>query len=69
MLLLRDLEQVVILCILCTPSRAFGRACPSRCNSRIGGAQWLSGESLTRDGGATGNLFSAIALCSRELIF
>ena len=36
----------LILCILCTPCWAFGRACPSHCNSRIGGAQWLSGREL-----------------------
>ena len=36
----------LILCILCTPCRAFGRACPSHCNSRIGGAHWLSDREL-----------------------
>ena len=54
----------LIRCILCTPSRAFGRACPSHCNSIIGRAQWLSGRELDSRRTATGSSFNSVtALC------
>ena len=50
------------LCILCTPSRAFGRAVLRIVTAESGERSGSVVESLTRYGGATGSNFTSVTV-------